>query len=468
MRCLTTICLICSSVVMGGFSVAHAADLWDVYQLVKQNTPKLRQAEADYKAATENKPIALAALLPQLSANGTRERDKYAGTAAGTTANGTVVQQQLTLNNFSTYAQLQLTQTVFDWQDWVALAKADAQAAQAAATYEAARQSVIVQTAQAYFNVLQARDILRVTKANEQALAKQLHQAERRYQVGLSGIVNVQQARAAHDQARASVIQNRQTLIAFRQTLQALTGEPVPTLAGPGETLPLNSPQPDNVAEWVKKALQQNATLNAAKLNAEVAAHEVDRQQAVRYPDISVFAGHDINRVNSNNALQNENLTDNAVGIQITLPIFSGGAIAARSSQAKYQHVSAEAARDQQALEVRASTVTDFRNVVSGIAGVKALRESVKSNRASLAATEKAFKVGSATTFDVLNARNSLLNAETAYAQARYAYLLSTLQLKQDAGTLGPEDVKAMSAYFTQLPAGQSTAGVSSSGEMGD
>ncbi|HET7306250.1 MAG TPA: TolC family outer membrane protein [Gammaproteobacteria bacterium] len=453
MRCPITICLICSSVVLSGYSAAHAADLWDVYQLVKQNTPLLRQAEADYKAAVENKPIARSGLLPQLDINASRERDKYSGTTAGVTDNQ-VVQQQLTLTNFSTYAQLRVTQTIFDWQDWVALAKADAQAAQAAASYDAARQSVIIQTAQAYFNVLEAQDILGVTKADEQALAKQLHQAERRYQVGLSGIVNVQQARAAHDQARASVIQKRQSLIATQQTLQALTKTPVPNLKEPGSTLPLDLPEPNDVEKWVDKALKQNATLTASKLAARVAAHEVDRQQAARYPDISLFASHNINDVSSNNLLQNQNLTGNFVGIQVSLPIFSGGAIAARSSQAKYQHVSAEAARDQQALVVRSNTVTDFRDVVSGIASVKALRESVKSSKASLAATEEAFKkASSATTLDVLRARETLLNAQTAYARARYSYLLSLLKLKQDAGALGPEDVKAMSDYFTQSPA---------------
>lgn len=454
---------------MCGFSAAHAADLWDVYQLVKQNTPLLRQAEADYKAAVENKPIARSDLLPQLNVNATRERDKYSGTTAGVT-NNQVVQQQLTLTNFSTYAQLQLTQTIFDWQDWVALAKADAQAAQAAASFDAARQSVIIQTAQAYFNVLEARDILRVTKADEQALAKQLHQAERRYQVGLSGIVNVQQARAAHDQARASVIQKRQSLIAAQQTLQALTKAPVPNLKEPGDALPLDPPTPNDVDKWVDRALKQNATLTAKKLAARVAAHEVDRQQAARYPDISVFASHNINDVSSNNLLQNQNLTGNFVGIQVTLPLFSGGAIAARSSQAKYQHVSAEAARDQQALLVRSNTVTDFRDVVSGIASVKALRESVKSNKASLSATEEAFKkASSATTLDVLRARENLLNAQTAYARARYSYLLSLLKLKQDAGTLGPKDVKAMSAYFTELPAGhESSAGAAPPAETGE
>ncbi|HET7370810.1 MAG TPA: TolC family protein, partial [Gammaproteobacteria bacterium] len=290
-----------------------------------------------------------------------------------------------------------------------------------------------------------------------------LYQAKRRYEVGLSGIVNVQQARAAHDQARARTIQARQALTSARQVLRSLTAVPVAeTLKGPGDTLPLNPPKPNNVDAWVDTGLQQNAKLNAAKLAARVAAHEVDRQQAVRYPNISVYASHYINDVASNNVFQNQNLTDNVVGIQVSLPIFSGGAIAARSQQAKYQHVSAEAARKQQALLVRSNTVSDFSDVLSGIASVKALRESVKSNAASLHATGEAFKVGSATTLDVLRARDNLLNAQTAYAQARYAYLLSMLQLKQDAGTLGPEDVKAMSEYFTELPKAKEPAAGSS------
>lgn len=450
-------CLVLATFAASGSGQLYAADLWDVYQLVQQNTPLLRQAQADYEATTQNKPIARSDLLPQLSVNATRQRDKYSGTGNTINDQGSVIKQELSETDFTTYAQLRLTQTLFDWQDWVALAKADVQAAQAAATLDVAQQNVIIQTAQAYFNVLEARDILRVTRADEQALAKQLHQAKRRYQVGLSGIVAVQQARAAHDQARARVIQKRQALTNARQILQALTTVPVVNLKGPSGTLPLNPPKPNNVDKWVDTALRQNAALVAARLNAKVAAKEVDRQQAVRYPSLSLFAGHNINNVSSNNVFQNQNLTDNVVGIQITLPLFSGGAIAARSRQAKYQHASAEAARDQQALVVRRDTVNDFLDVNSGIASVKALRESVKSNAASLDATEKAFKVGSETTLDVLRARENLLNAQTAYAQARYAYLLSMLQLKRDAGMLGPKDVKAMNEYFMEQMAGQQT-----------
>lgn len=452
MRCLNAICLVLASFAASGAISARAADLWHVYQLVQKNTPLLRQAEADYKAAVENKPIARSNLLPRLSANAARQRDRERGSQPTVNEQGSVVQQKIGLTAFTTHAELRLDQTLFNWQDWVALAKADAQAAQAAAVYDAARQDVIIQTAKAYFSVLQARDILRVTKADEQALAKQLYQAKRRYQVGLSGIVDVHQAQGAHDQARVSVLQKRQALTAARQTLQALTKVPVVNLQGPGKTLPLNPPTPNNVTKWVDTALQQNADLAAAKLKARVAAKEVDRQQAVRFPTVSVFANRFVDDVSSDNLFQNQNLTDNGIGIQIEWPIFSGGAIAARSRQAKYQHVSAEAARNQQALQVRSDTYSDFQNVLSGIATVKALRESVKSNAASLHATEAAFKVGSETTLDVLRARENLLNAQTAYAQARYAYLLSMLQLKRDAGTLSPEDVQAVNEYFTEPP----------------
>lgn len=432
---------------------AQAADLWDVYQLVQQNSPLLTQAKADYQAVVENKPIARSGLLPQLSANAYRQRDKESGTQP-TIVNqqGGIGQEKFSLTAFTTYAELRLDQTLFNWQDWVALAQADAQAAQAAAVYKSARQNVILQTAKAYFDVLKANDILQVTLADEQSLAKQLYQAKRRYQVGLSGIVDVQQAQGAHDQARVAVLQQRQVLTAARQTLQALTKVPVAVLKEPGDSLPLTPPDPNDAKRWVKAALQDNADLVAAKLKVQVAAKEVDKQQAVRLPKIGVFASHFIDNVSSDNIFQSQRLTDNGVGLQITLPLFSGGAIAARSRQAKYQHVSAEAARNQQALLVRSNTYSDFQDVVSGIATVKALRESVKSNAASLHATEEAFRVGSQTTLDVLRARENLLNAQTAYAQARYTYLLAVLKLKQDAGSLDSKDVKAMSTYFTELP----------------
>ena len=134
--------------------------------------------------------------------------------------------------------------------------------------------------------------------------------------------------------------------------------------------------------------------------------------------------------------------------LSLNFPIFAGGGVSAQVTQAQRQY---DAAQDQVQLVTRQTEQqarTAFLGVLTGISQVQALKQSVTSNDTSLQATEAGMQVGTRTIVDVLTSRQNLLKAQTSFAQSRYNYLTSVLQLKQAAGDLSANDVKQINSML--------------------
>jgi outer membrane protein len=431
---------------------ARGADLWDVYQLALTNDPTFQQAQANYQATLENKPIARAGYLPNLSLNASKSNGATYGTSL--TQTGTTPAGQPILGNVynstttrSTQYGLQLTQPLFNWAAWENIKQADASVAQAEAQYLAAQQDLIVRTATAYFNVITARDTQSADHAATEANAKQLEQAKAQYQVGTVAITNVEQAQAAYDQSVATEIGARQQVINAEESLRAITGEPVGELQEPAPDMPLRSPDPDNAQQWVDTALKQNPNLMAAQAAAGVAASAVSIKRAGHYPTLGLTASY--GRDNAAGSIFNTfDTRQKQLMLNFSMPLFSGGGVSAQVTQAERQY---DAAQDNVQL-VNRQTVqqarTAYLGVLTGISQVSALRQSVKSNQTSLQATETGLRVGTQTIVNVLLAVQNLATAQTGFAQARDNYLTSVLTLKQAAGILSAQDLKQINALL--------------------
>ena len=431
---------------------ARSADLWDVYQLALHNDPTFRQAQANYQATLENKPIARAGYLPNLSLNASRSNGSTYGTSltqTGTASNGQPILGSVynSTTTRDTQYGLQLTQPIFNWAAWENIKQADASVANAEAQYLAAQQDLIVRTATAYFNVITARDTLSADHAAMLANQKQLEQAKAQYQVGTVAITNVEQAQAAYDQSVATEIGARQQVINAEESLRAITGGSVGELQEPEPGMPLLGPDPANAKQWVDTALKQNPTLMAAQAAAEVAARTVSIKRAGHLPTLDLTASYGRNN-SSGTIFATQDVRQKQLMLNFSMPLFSGGGVSAQVTQAERQY---DAAQDNVQLVNRQTvqqTRTAYLGVLTGISQVQALRQSVKSNQTSLQATETGLRVGTQTIVDVLLAVQNLATAQTSFAQSRDNYLLSVLQLKQAAGILNPQDVKQINALL--------------------
>jgi outer membrane protein len=448
--------------------------LLEIYQLAERNDPALREAEALYFADLEIKPQARSSLLPSLDfSSSATERSTESPSSAFNFITGEPIptilrtESDASGNDWS----VNLTQTIFNWGQILTLKQADKQITRAEIVYETARQDLLIRVAEAYFNVLAAEDLLAAEVAAREALARQLEQAQRRFEVGLIAITEVQQAQAAFDVQVATEIAAQQTLASQQEFLREIIGEYVVDLKGPIEDLPLERPNPQTPDEWVDAAMEQNLSLLASRIAVDIAQDDIRIQRSVRFPTLNLSAGYsDSDSTNmqttfytvltqcnpfdpTSSALSCSTTSDrlsqgNNLSLNLRVPLFTGGLNRSRIQQSVYRHRATQESLERIARQTERLTRDAYLGVISTISQVTAFRQAVESNRTALRATEAGFEVGTQTTVDVLAAQNNLRRAETNYARSRYDYLLNVLRLRQAAGSLAVADMEQIDGWL--------------------
>jgi outer membrane protein len=432
---------------------ASGKDLIGVYEDALRNDPQIQAANANRLAQREQRPQAWAALLPQLTGSGNWTKD-HTDAEESSLFFDPAIQPPTTvgIETRSTTKQygLNLQQTVFSWASFMNLAAAESAVAEAEATYLAAQQNLMVRVAQAYFNVLTDEDNLDANEASLEAIARQLDQANKRFEVGLIAVTDVEEAKAARDTAAAAVITAKRSLATANDQLAEITGQKYDALAKPGDNMPLNNPEPASEDRWVETSLDQNPTLLSSRLAADVARENVRVAFGGHLPQIDFVASRQHSNLIENEYFLGIGLpnpqasTDNRFGLQISVPLYSGGLTQSKVRQAQYTWIAAKETVVQNSRATERQARDAYLGVISGIAQVQALRQALESDQTALKATEAGYEVGTRTSVDVLNARQKLVQGQTDYASSRYNYLLSIILLRQAAGTLSRKDLEEL------------------------
>lgn len=423
---------------LGLVPTAHGADLWSVYQVALEHDAEMRAAEAEYRAALQARPQARSALLPQLEAGASQARTRTEPDGFPSTTYDT------------TRFDLTLNQSVYDHRNYVALRQADLGIAQATAVRDSARQGLILRVAEAYFGVLAAQDNLTFAQAEKEAIGRQLEQAERRFEVGLIAITDVKESQAQFDIAVAQEIAAMNQLDVAREQLAVVTGQYYEALAVLDEGMPLATPEPADMDQWVASAVDTNLALTAQRFATEFAAEEIKRQRAGHYPTVGLQASYaDIDNSDApGDQFQFLDRRDTQIALQLRVPLYTGGRTTSLTRESRERF---DSAREQLALTQRLTvqqTRSAYLSVVSGASQVRALERALESTQAAAEAAEAGFEVGTRTAVDVLLALREVFRAQRDYAQARYDFVLNTLRLRQAAGTLDEQDIMAVNAWL--------------------
>ena len=428
---------------------ASAADLLQSYELARQSDPQLQAADANRLGTQEGVPQARSVLLPQIGGTATlgRTREDSEG-GARLLEDGTIVSGDSESETTSRNYGLTLNQSIYDHRNYTSLRAARTRSLQADATYDAANDALMIRTAEAYFNTLTAIDSLAFARSEERAVKRQLDQADQRFEVGLTAITDVHEARARYDSSRANAIAAEVALDDAREALTEITGQAMTNLQGLSEDFAPNKPVPDNIAQWVDTALAENPTLLAQEYAVQAADHDISTARAGHLPYLSGSAswGKGANWGDSSDATNpfdpfNSGGTDKRIGITLTVPIFTGGLTQSRVRQSIYTRDANEDLLEQQRRAVTRSTRNAFRSLLAGISEIEARKQALVSAQSALEATEAGFEVGTRTIVDVLLSQQTLFQAQSGYSTSRHNFLVNTLRLKQAAGTIAINDV---------------------------
>jgi outer membrane protein len=434
----------------GALSAARAADLNEVYQRALAADPTMQQAEYTHLAARENKTQAILALLP-FNAYLSKTWTGINGPGGeGPQAPSTYIPAT---------GNLSIQTNLFSWSNWIALKDADHTVAQAEAVYLAAEEDLIARVTQRYFAVLSAQDDLESQESALESAQRQLDQAEKRYEVGLIAVTDVETARAQRDTYNASVIAGKRTVLSAEDQLRAITDENYDVLAAPRDDLPLLRPDPASEDSWVTTALSQNPTLVANQLAADIAHDNYLTAIGGHLPTITAGASRAwalqpnpslsaFQEVESGGGLQITDTQDILWQINITVPLFTAGATQSKVRQAKLTWQAAKAGYQAQLRSTEEAARDAYQGVISQIAQVQALKQAVESNQVAMNSIESGYEVGTKTAVDVLTARQTLVLAQSNYADAKYAYLNNIVALRLAAGNLDRKTIDELNGWL--------------------
>jgi len=414
--------------------------LLDIYNDALENDPQYRSAEFSYLSGKEIKVQGRAALLPNITLSAQTNWNEYYQLG----------ELQNEYNNFSTAARI--TQPLIRLDSWFKYRQSKLLTDAAEADFAYSQQTLIVRTAELYFGVLRAIDNLNAARSEERAIKKQLDQAHQRYEVGLSAITEVQEAQLAYDLSLTAKIRSEGAVYTANESLNALVGREIVSLDGLVNDLNVSNPVPDSKEEWTKQAIENNFRLKAATLRKFASKNNARSVASNHLPKIDIVGTKIESETNqytfdgiNTGGLFNITIPDetqrDTYSLQLSMPIFQGGAVISRTKQAYAE--SNKSSED--ALFTERSVIQDVRSqyssVVTLVANLKAQRQAVISATSALEATKVGYEVGTRNIVDLLQAEKNLYSAEKDLSNAKYDYLITTLRLHLAAGTLSPENL---------------------------
>ena len=422
---------------------AAAADLLDIYRAALASDPVYSAARASWAAAQEKLPQGRAGLLPQASLSASTQHNDRDLNFRDSTQPGS--RSQFNSNS----ASVSITQPIYRQQNFAAYEQGKTQVVLADAQLAAAGQDLILRVAQAYFDVLLARDSVAFAESQKTAIGQQLEQAKRNFEVGNATITDTHEAQARYDLVTAQEIAARNDLEVRNRALEQLIGRAAPGLALLGKRFTLQPPDPSSMESWVEQARSLSLQVRIALENLNFSTLDVRRNRGAHHPTLDAYAT--VSESSSGSGTQGGAGTETSskvVGLQLAIPLYQGGAISSRVREAIANEDRARQDLENARRSAELAARQGYLGVTSGIAQVRALEAALVSNQSSLDSTRLGQEVGVRTQVDVLNAQQQLFSARRDLAQARYNYILSLLRLKAAAGQLGETDLERVNSWL--------------------
>lgn len=414
----------------------NALDLLQAYADAEANDSQIASASAQRDATREAAVQGRAGLLPTAAL--TAGVNKVSGN--GSSSLGT-----FPIDYTADSYQLQLKQPLFNLGNLAAYDQGKLQAATGDVLYEQARADLALRVAQAYFDVLAADDAISFIDAQKAAITEQLASAKRNFEVGTATITDTHEAQARYDLALAQEIAARNDLEVKRNALALIIGKTPDGLAGLKAGAKLTPPEPAVIERWVEQAESNNFGVLAQRLNAQIAKLSIDRARAGHLPTVDAVGSYGRNKSFFTGPITT---TTTTIGVQLTVPLFSGYATTSQVNQAVALESKARTDFDTARRTAAQSVRTAYLGVQSGLSQVRALEAAETSSKLALEANQLGYQVGVRINIDVLNAQQQLYSTRRDLAKARYDMLVSGLRLKAAAGSLSQADIAQLNALL--------------------
>ena len=424
---------------------AQALGPFQVYEQALRNDPEFLAALQERDAGQESRTIGRAGLLPKLSYNYNKGRNNSRATYLNERGNS---HEDRNYNSYGSTFTVQ--QPLIDYEAYANYRKGVAQALFADETFRSKSQELLVRVLTHYTQALFAQDQIDNARAKKNAYEQQFQQNEQLFRQGEGTRTDILEAESRYELATAEQLQAQDEQDAALRELGALIGvatvniDELTPLPVSFSALPL---QPASFSSWHTMALESNPLLASQREALEVARYEVERNRAGHLPKLNAYASVRKMESESGNTY-NQRYDTNTIGIEISLPLYAGGGVAASVRQANSNLARVEYDLEGKTRETLIELRRQFNACQSGVSKLRAYQKALVSAEALVVSTRQSILGGERVNLDALNAEQQLYSTRRDLAQARYDYLLAWTKLHFYAGTLGEQDLARVDEVF--------------------
>lgn len=317
-------------------------------------------------------------------------------------------------------------------------------------TLENLQATVLLETAQTYYNVLIAEESVIVLSNSVSYQDELVKNEEAMLRAGIAQPLDVAQSEAQAAATRAQLITAQDSVLTNRAMLTFMTNAAVDK-ASLVDRLEVPK-EVTNIDDSVRIAERERLDILAAAEQVRVQQQNLQAAIGEYYPSISLDVNYYLHRDSFPTNVEWAGL------ITASVPIFSAGEIRADVRNAMSLLRTATYNEWQLIRQVRQQVRTDWDNLNASRHRIPELETSVAASQEALRQAVERYHVGLAINLDVLNAETQLLSAQLSLAQERFNFKVFYLDLLRDTGRLPlPNGIKSMSTGPSSRPSTQET-----------
>ena len=420
-------CLLVAAVVSTSLPAASQT-LQDTLVKAYNSNPTLRAARAALRSTDEGVPQALSNWRPTVKLSSYGEWNVSDSTTTGAARVGDVT--------YPRAGSVAVSENVYrGGRTSAAVAGAESDVKAGRASLAATEQTVLVNAATAYADVVRDQAVLDLNINNERVLQRQLEATQDRFRVGEVTRTDVSQAESRLALARAERTSAEGSLADSRATYKNVVGEDPPVLK-PAEPL---GDLPANLGDTVTQAEEKNYTVQRAHYVEESARHNVDEITGELGPTVNLSGSV---LTNAEVSTQYSKNTEAAVTLTVSLPLYSSGSVSSRVRAAKQVVGQRRDEYNQAVRNAIQSATSAWQLLETARAQVTAFTAGVNAAQIALEGVREEANVGSRTVLDVLNAEQELLTQRVGLVRAQHDVLVGTFQVRQAVGNLTAMSLK--------------------------
>ncbi len=408
-----------------------AMGLVDAAHLALDHAPSYAAAVAARDAAGEDVVIGRAGLLPFIKGTGefSHLEQKY-----NYTKNPGFLATDVVFNRFSFGALL--VQPLFRLDRWAAYAQGKLASEIGGLKLSLERQALLLAVANTYVNVLVAREDMAAIKAQETAVSHLRQQASTAFHVGTATVNDALEAESRLDLVRADRIQAENALDTARANFESLTRAKKTDLLSFVRHVGFQQPEPAQLAHWRDAGMHHALSGLLAEKKMQVAKEEVNKAFGLALPSVDMVAGLSREKVTNNLFNTGSIVKTEQVGVQVEVPLFSGGATMAQLRKARKLQVEAEYELRDVRRKAGLTAIRAYLRVKAAASRVQAMKRGLISADKAREAEHAGYDVGLRTIVELLDAEDRAAKARRDLVRVKAEYLLSRLQLDAAVGKL--------------------------------